>query len=407
MKNLISLFLENSLYIQITMLFIFFYFYQRKKNVESNVEPRIQIFDKIFFKYYKLYFYKFKGAGHYPGLIHIYNAMAIECQKQEIDCDTIKRVNKSKNSKKNNTFFTFISGSLVFFGLTNFGNLIEHLRNLLSLINGENSSDPWKNLLDFFNKNSESIGLITYIVSLLLIILIFITLTIFFIRMDKDSNVIKYSKESQMGTIVEDFSRYYENQFNYNTNCENFQLEDKNIPLFKIGVTRLKNEIALHIPASLSGTQESQNSCFKDENKVGEVVLTWKNENKYKFNFKKIDSWTLIKVEDMEGNSISEEELKNLKILFEILFEGANIYYSNNGLFLSTITSIVNYINKIQNNWVKYPLIGLFVLMLLVLSLVVIFVLCLLIRIHMLYVIFLIYACISISSWLLKNVNGL
>ena len=115
----------------------------------------------------------------------------------------------------------------------------------------------------------------------------------------------------------------------------------------------------------------------------------------------------MIKVEDMEGNSISEEELKNLKILFEILFEGANIYYSNNGLFLSTITSIVNYINKIQNNWVKYPLIGLFVLMLLVLSLVVIFVLCLLIRIHMLYVIFLIYACISISSWLLKNVNGL
>mgnify|MGYP000340968609 CR=1 FL=1 len=52
------------------------------------------------------------------------------------------------------------------------------------------------------------------------------------------------------------------------------------------------------------------------KNKVGEVVLTWKNENKYKFNFKKIDSWTLIKVEDMEGNSISEEELKNLKILF-------------------------------------------------------------------------------------------
>lgn len=186
-----------------------------------------------------------------------------------------------------------------------------------------------------------------------------------------------------------------------------FSTRTKNIPLFKIGVTRLKNEIALHIPASLSGTQESQNSCFKDENKVGEVVLTWKNENKYKFNFKKIDSWTLIKVEDMEGNSISEEELKNLKILFEILFEGANIYYSNNGLFLSTITSIVNYINKIQNNWVKYPLIGLFVLMLLVLSLVVIFVLCLLIRIHMLYVIFLIYACISISSWLLKNVNGL
>lgn len=115
----------------------------------------------------------------------------------------------------------------------------------------------------------------------------------------------------------------------------------------------------------------------------------------------------MIKVEDMEGNSISEEELKNLKILFEILFEGANIYYSNNGLIFIYHYFYRKLYNKIQNNWVKYPLIGLFVLMLLVLSLVVIFVLCLLIRIHMLYVIFLIYACISISSWLLKNVNGL
>lgn len=97
---MISLFLKSSLFIQIAMLFIFFYFYQRRKNRASNVEPRVRIFDKIFLKYYKLYFYRLKGSGDYPGLIHIYNAMAIDCQKQKIDSDTIKQVNKSINLKK-------------------------------------------------------------------------------------------------------------------------------------------------------------------------------------------------------------------------------------------------------------------------------------------------------------------
>lgn len=392
---MISLFLKSSLYIQIAMLFIFFYFYQRRKNRASNVEPRVRIFDKIFLKYYKLYFYRLKGSGDYPGLNHIYNAMAIECQKQKIDCDTIKRVNKSINLKKTNNFFAFISGSFVFFGLTNFGNLIEHLSKLYSLIGEKNLSDLWKNIVSRIS-----------IVSVILFILICIILVMFIVRMDKDSNIIKYSKESQMEAIVEDFSRYYE-QFNSDTTSEIFQLEDKNIPLFNINVTRSKDEINIYIPETISETQKPCNTCFKDEAREEEVILNWKNNDKYKFHFEKLDLWKLTKVEDLNGNLIADTELKNLKILFEILFECANVDYSNSGRTLRFINSSVNIINKVQNRFFKYALIVLFVLILVVLSLFALFVLFLLISIHMLYFIFIFFICFSISSWLLKNIHGL
>lgn len=396
---MISLLLKSSLYIQIAMLFIFFYFYQRRKNRDLNVEPRVRIFDKIFLKYYKLYFYRLKGSGDYPGLIHIYNAMAIECQKQKIDCDVIKRVNKSIKLKKTNNLFAFISGSFVFFGLTNFGNLIEHLSKLFSLIGVKNLSDLWKN-------NSNAIGSIIPIVSIILFILICIILVMFIVRMDKDSNVIKYSKESQMEAIVEDFSRYYE-QFNNETTSEIFQLEDENIPLFNINVTRSKDEFNIYIPATISETQKQCNTCFKDEARYKEVILNWKNNDKYKFHFEKLDFWELTKVEDLNGNLISETELKNLKILFEILFERAKIDYSNDGRILKCINFLVNKINKIQNSFCRYLCIFIFVLILVLLSLFTLFVLFLLIRIHMLYFIFLLFICFSISSWLLKNIHGL
>lgn len=403
---MISLFLKSSLFIQIAMLFIFFYFYQRRKNRASNVEPRVRIFDKIFLKYYKLYFYRLKGSGDYPGLIHIYNAMAIDCQKQKIDSDTIKQVNKSINLKKNNTFFTFISGSLVFFGLTNFGNLTEHLSKLFSLIGWKSSSNLWIDISNYWKDNANVIGPIIYIVSTILLILICIILVMFFVRMDKDSNVIKYSKESQMEAIVEDFSRYYE-QFNNDTTSEIFQLEDENIPLFNINVTRSKDETNIYIPATISETKKPCNTCFKNEARYKEVILNWKNNDKYKFHFKKLNFWELTKVEDLNGNLISETELKNLKILFEILFELANIDYSNNGRILKFINSLVNKIYKIQNRFWQYVSLFIFVLVLVLLSIFALFVLFLLIRIHMLYFIFLFFICFSISSWLLKNVHGL
>ena len=403
---MIKLFLESSLYIQIAMLFIFFYFYQRRKNRESNVEPRIRIFENIFFKYYKLYFYWLKGSGNYPGLIHIYNAMAIECQKQKIDSDTIKQVNKSINLKKNNTFFAFLSGSFVFFGLTNFSNFIEQLSKLHSLLGENGLSELWKTLSNYWREIAGIKGLLINIVPPILLLLICIVLTVFFARMDKDSNVIKYSKESQMEAIVEDFSRYYE-QFNNDITSEIFQLEDENIPLFNINVTRSKDEINIYIPKTISATQKPCNTCFKDEDRYKEVTLNWKNNGKYKFHFEKLDLWELTKVEDSNGTLISETELNNLKIIFEILFERAILNYSNDGRILKSINSLVNRINKIRNKFCKYACLFLFVLLLVVLSLVALFLLFLLISIHALYFIFILFICFSISSWMLKNIHGL
>ena len=332
--------------------------------------------------------------------------MAIECQKQKIDSDTIKQVNKSINLKKNNTFFAFLSGSFVFFGLTNFSNFIEQLSKLHSLLGENGLSELWKTLSNYWREIAGIKGLLINIVPPILLLLICIVLTVFFARMDKDSNVIKYSKESQMEAIVEDFSRYYE-QFNNDITSEIFQLEDENIPLFNINVTRSKDEINIYIPKTISATQKPCNTCFKDEDRYKEVTLNWKNNGKYKFHFEKLDLWELTKVEDSNGTLISETELNNLKIIFEILFERAILNYSNDGRILKSINSLVNRINKIRNKFCKYACLFLFVLLLVVLSLVALFLLFLLISIHALYFIFILFICFSISSWMLKNIHGL
>lgn len=385
--------------IQALMIIIFIYAYQRRENRKSNIAPRLKAFESIFSKYYEIYFFRFKSIGIYPHLLEIYKDMAQECQNYNIDSKILKKSLEMENSEKNGGILSFFYGFIVFMGATQLSNFLKTVEELKSFFKNIDFSQ-----LDMSFFSFESFETLLPYLSIFVVIVVFL----FFLRVDNKSNVIKYSKASQMKFIIADFSDFYENINNNNTNkviTDTLLVSDFNKTFFDISITQLKDEIKMYIPNNLSKEKKTTCVTLQDSDKCKNITLILNNEDEYVFNFQKNNSWKLSNIETKNGHSFSENEFQKIVVIFDILFEEAKENYNNRGKFLSFFTNITNFIYSLKSKFIKFIISFFVTLVLSIFMLGLIVVLIFMLDNDLIYLIFIIYICFSISSWLLKNVH--
>ena len=393
---------DLSKFVQCVILIVGLYFYLRGLNIKNKKVPRLKMLDTIFSKYYELYFFKFRSLKKYPKLLEIYKDMAIECYNQGIDIETVKLSVEDLNSDNKNILFSFISGFIIFMGATQLTGLLNTVKEVSSFLKITDSSliSILNGFIEFIFENNIHIALL---------IIIIVTPIVFLVRLDNRKNVIKYSKDSQMKYIIKDFSNYYENQFDNETDSKTIIVTEDTRNLFNIKITKFTNNFNIYIPAELAKDNQYCNYRFENNDSEKKIKLCWKSNEEYEFTFEKLNNWKLKKVRclnEENDSDISQEEFQKLEIIFEILFEEAKEEYLNADKFSLKMTDLINKIyNETTNKCIRFLKLVLLFLLIISVAIALAVIIFMIVYLDLFYIFFIVYLCYQISSWLLKKVH--
>lgn len=314
-----------------SLLLVFLVFYERHKNNERLKNPFYKMIERILSKYYSGYFLRFNDLKYYPKLKLIYSDLICQLYNEGIYQETLESYVKSKE-KSTFTLMSFLTLLGAYLGGL-------QLENLISIINILKEK-----IYEIIPSFSNDI-LISLLIVLLLMFGLFAIFTL--ILYGSNSIVEKYSLKKQGKRIIKDVLEFSKNNkgITKNLNSDNIIFTDQNIYFLDIRIIRTKKKYIIYFPKeviSSLGKSEWVIEHLDDVIGIPHIIL---NNNEYVFVFKKSAdklSINLNKINPVAAYPISEMDLQKLRIIFQILFLGADMEYSRQNFVLRWLNSIVS-----------------------------------------------------------------
>lgn len=317
--------------INFSLLFVILFFYERSKNNERLKNPFYKTIERILSKYYSGYFLKFNDLKYYPKLKLIYSDLICQLYNEGIYQETLESYVKSKEKPP----FSLMS--------------------ILTLLGAYLGGIQLENLISIINILKEKIDEIIASFSndilfllLFMLVLLFGIFGIFVLLLYGSMSIVeKYSFKKQGKRIIEDILEFYKNNTDItkNLNPDNIIFTDQNIYFWDIRIIRTKKEYIVYFPKeviSSIGKREWVIEHSDDAIGIPHIIL---NNNEYVFVFRRSSdrsSINLSKIIPVTGYPISEMDLQKLRIIFQILFLGADMQYRRQNFVLRWLNSIVS-----------------------------------------------------------------
>lgn len=390
--------------LQIVFVIVIVFFYGRKNAIKHQVEPRVKKLEAIVFEYYLTYFFRCRNVGAYPKLEMVYRDMAIKCHQEKIDNATIKRTIERTLKKDWIAMSTGVIG--IFTGVTGIITWLTGVKSLAD-INMAYIKEIVKTQIEQPSMKFE----LTQEILIALFVIGGIVLLVRLLQMN-ESIEIKFSYESQLPYILEDFVTYYKGEDLPNKSIlesTSLLLTETNKALFDIKILRLKDQFKLTLPKNLWSKAEKKKDkkeqriyYLADNDEIKEFDIEIKE---YKYRFERTDSWKLVGVQHLSSDKkfIQGSELENLQAIFELLFEWSIIDRKNMASHIlgKRLVKLRDGLNT-ATGWKKI-LFYILVVVLFVIVLVMPFIFMILIHFYIGYILVWLWFTYCVASWLIKK----
>lgn len=327
--------------INFSLLLVILFFYERSKNNERLKNPFYKTIERILSKYYSGYFLKFNDLKYYPKLKLIYSDLICQLYNEGIHQETLESYVKSKEKKSFSlmSILTLLGAYLGGIQLENFISIIKKLKAKVDEISSSFSNDILISLL-------------------LMLLLLFGTFGIFVLILYGSKSIVeKYSFKKQSKRIIEDILEFYKNNTDItkNLNPDNIIFTDQNIDFLDVRIIRTKKKYIIDFPKEIISSLGKHEWVIDYSDDVFEIPHIILKHTEYVFVFSKSSdclSINLSKINTVAGYPISDMDLQKLRIIFQILFLGADMEYRRQNFILRWLNSIVS-ISKTSGKWAK------------------------------------------------------
>lgn len=388
------MFVQLNLIISLSILVLYLYFFPRAQNRRNLYNPSFKKIDKILMLYYKNYFSKFSSLGEFPDLDSVYNDMAYSLKENGIKKDLLLEYSKRGKIKNSNWVFSIISLLISFMGATELDKLLKVSNTVSEIYNKHKEDGIVRYLGGFFKSGTWSTT--TLVVFSLIVIIISISLMLFFVRADNHKSKVDFGFTKQKTLIAEDLCLYFSNGFEeakkYTLGCY--------LDYLNFSIVKNKEGYRIWIP-----------KCFQKSGLENSVVLKTGAENKIEFTkngknltfyFKKNDEgWILEKAEEGQ-TQIQGDDLSALNSVFRILFDYADLKEKKNGIW-EFPDWVAEKIRERKCKCIRVILGTLAIIFLFAILLVFTGVIIFSIVTGVIYIFIVLYLCWLISTWLLRN----
>ena len=317
--------------INFSLLLVILFFYERSKNNERLKNPFYKTIERILSKYYSGYFLKFNDLKYYPKLKLIYSDLICQLYNEGIHQETLESYVKSKEKKSFSlmSILTLLGAYLGGIQLENFISIIKKLKAKVDEISSSFSNDILISLL-------------------LMLLLLFGTFGIFVLILYGSKSIVeKYSFKKQSKRIIEDILEFYKNNTDItkNLNPDNIIFTDQNIDFLDVRIIRTKKKYIIDFPKEIISSLGKHEWVIDYSDDVFEIPHIILKHTEYVFVFSKSSdclSINLSKINTVAGYPISDMDLQKLRIIFQILFLGADMEYRRQNFILRWLNSIVS-----------------------------------------------------------------
>lgn len=391
------------MFVQINFIIAFFvyvlclYFFPRAQNRRRNNYPSLKKIDKILNRYYEKYFFKFSSKDDFPKLKYVYDEIRHYLREEEVSESVLEMYTKNERVSKVSFLASVCSFVLTFLGAKELDKLLDIGKRLTDLYNNVVGYRPVKEAIAYtekiVNNISQNIGYNIYdIVFWSVVVIITVSFLAFFYRAGNQNEAVKFSYDKQRAFIIKDILSSYKVNEKY-TDYNIYY----NIDYLDLVLTKSTKGYKMQIPKRFRISSMKEYDFNED---LEEVSITLKKDDKEMFcTFKKAEGQWVLDTAKIGETKVPTEKMEGLKIVFEMLFEYADLVSSQNGTVGRYLEAVIEWIGgtpKLVKIFVIPILIFLFSVIFTILAIV-------LIGTGIFYLLIGLYIIWPISNWLLKN----
>lgn len=398
------------MFVQINFIIAFFvyvlclYFFPRAQNRRRNNYPSLKKIDKILNRYYEKYFFKFSSKDDFPKLNYVYDEIRHYLVEEKVSESVLEVYTKNERVSKVNFLASVCSFVLTFLGAKELDKLLDIGKRLTDLYKNVVGYGLVKEVIACIGKIWRNIshkigytifhkmGYDTYdIVFGGVVVIIAVSFLIFFYRAGNQNEAVKFSYNKQRAFIIKDILRSYKVDNAY-TDYNIYY----NIDYLDLVLTKSTKGYKMQIPKRFR-TSSIKEYDFNED--LEEVSISLKEDDKEIFcTFKKERQWVLSTAKIGE-TAVPPEKMEGLKIVFEMLFDYADLMSSRNGTVGKILEYAIEFIGE-SPKFVKFVLVPVVTFFVSALCIILIIVL---IGTGLFYLFIAFYLIWLISNWLLKN----
>ena len=402
------------MFVQINFIIAFFvyvlclYFFPRAQNRRRNNYPSLKRIDKILNRYYEKYFFKFSSKDDFPKLNYVYDEIRHYLGEEKISESVLEVYTKNGRVSKVNFLASVCSFVLTFLGAKELDKLLDIGKKLTDLYNNVVGYRLVKEVIACIGKSWRNIshkigytifhkmGYNTYdIVFWGVVVIITVSFLIFFYRAGNQNEAVKFSYNKQRAFIIKDILTSYE----VNNPYTDYNIY-YNIDYLDLVLTKSTKGYKMQIPKRFR-TSSIKEYDFNED--LEEVSITLKKDDKEMFcTFKKAEGQWVLDTAKIGETEVPTEKMQGLKIVFEMLFEYADLVSSQNGTVGRNLEAVIEWIGG-TSKLVKIIVIPILIFLIFLFSIICTILIIVLIGTGLFYLFIAGYLIWLISNWLLKN----
>lgn len=227
------------------------------------------------------------------------------------------------------------------------------------------------------------------------VVIIAVSFLIFFYRAGNQNEAVKFSYNKQRAFIIKDILRSYKVDDAYTDYNIYYSIDYLDLVL-----TKSTKGYKMQIPKRFR-TSSMKEFDFNED--LEEVSITLKKDDKEMFcTFKKAEGQWVLDTAKVGEIEVPAEKMQGLKIVFEMLFEYADLVSSQNGTVGRNLEAVIEWIGG-KSKLVKIFVIPIFIFLIFLFSVIFTILAIILIGTDKFYLLIGLYIIWSISTWLLKN----
>lgn len=281
---------------------------------------------------------------------------------------------------------------LTFLGAKELDKLLNVGKQLTDLYNKVADYGPIKDAIAYVEKFGQYIS---YIVFWGVVVIITVSFLIFFYRAGNQNEAVKFSYNKQRAFIIKDILTSYKVDNAY-TDYNIYY----NIDYLDLVLTKSTKGYKMQIPKRFR-TSSMKEFDFNED--LEEVSITLKKDDKEMFcTFKKAEGQWVLDTAKIGETEVPTEKMQGLKIVFEMLFEYADLVSSQNGTVGRILEAVIEWIGG-TSKLVKSFVIPILIFLIFLFSIICTILIIVLIGTGLFYLFIAGYLIWLISNWLLKN----